>query len=287
MRLVYLLCLLLICGLSRRAAGEAPEALRLPTEWLTDVKDLTEGFGGGERDAYYMALDRARGLTPAEARSAAAETRREAEANFRADPKNARKKFSLYYELVRNPAKYRGRLVTLTGYIRTLETMEAGENEQGLETLHQANLFAEEAFGNPCVIVCSEIPHDLRAPKEGSPTDNITVTGYFYKLWSYEAPGRRWAAPLILAGQLEWNPRPPGWTERPGFKNAITIFLALLGLGAVYLVVQANRKKVRPSPGALSKTMNETLLGEAQANESESLAALRELENRDRNTNER
>jgi hypothetical protein len=32
------------------------------------------------------------------------------------------------------------------------------------------------------------------------------VTGYFHKLWRYETADGHWAAPLILAGRIEYRP---------------------------------------------------------------------------------
>jgi hypothetical protein len=122
--------------------------------------------------------------------------------------------------------------------------MDAGENDEGLETLHQGYLFTADSLQNPYIIVTREIPKDIPRPKKGSPTNDVTVTGYFFKIWSYEAQRGNWAGPLILADRLDWNPSPPPLSTRLEFKIALVVILTLM-LGALVFVLRKQRREDR------------------------------------------
>ncbi len=215
---------------SPRPPLELPRhAVTIPAEWLTGISDLTSGFSPHEHGSYYQVLARAReGL--AEQKQAGTENLAVADREFQADRANRKRQYRLFYDLVTRPDSWRGQPVTLRGYIRDLTPMEAEENDLGLTQLYQAHLFTEDSTQFPYVVVVTEIPANLPRPEPRRPTDFITVTGYFYKLWTYRAETEtgRWSAPLILAGRLEWNPpraAQPWWRRLgPG---------AVLGVGCV------------------------------------------------------
>ncbi|MFN0056403.1 MAG: hypothetical protein ACKV0T_30015 [Planctomycetales bacterium] len=208
--------------------------MELPNAWLENVRDRTRGIRNEERDPYYQILAAARTADPQALRAAGRETAAAAERAFRADPGNKRRKFSLFAELARQPGPLRGRPVTLHGYIQRLESFEAGENDEGLTTLHQAYLFTGDSLQSPYVVVCSELTPGIPIPSKGQPTNDIFVSGYFFKLWSYDAERGTWAAPLILAHTLEWHPRPIPLTSRASFKGSLAAGLALTLLLIAY-----------------------------------------------------
>jgi hypothetical protein len=224
----------------QRVAAPA-QAAAIPDAALAPVRDLTEGIREEEREAYFAVLDHARTVSPKGLNAAAARTLDRALGRFNSDPKNARKKFSLFGDIVRHPQEYRGQPVRLHGYIRRIETFEAGENDQGFKTLHQAWLFTEDSLGNPYVVICSDLPPNLPNPKKGSPTNDIAVTGYFFKLWSFQAERGNWGAPLILAGRLEWNPPPPPLSATLPFKLDLGGALLLLFATVTVVIVRRTR----------------------------------------------
>lgn len=217
----------------------------IPPEWLTGISDLTSGFSTDEHGSYYQILARAReGL--AEQQQAAAQNLALADREFLADRANRKRQYRLFYDLVTRPDSWRGQPVTLRGYIRDLTPMAAEENQLGLTQLYQAHLFTEDSMQFPYVVVCTEVPPNLPRPEPRRPTDFITVTGYFYKLWTYRAETEtgRWSAPLILAGKLEWNPprgAPPWWQR---FGAGAAVGTACLLAGALALL-QRRRQQER------------------------------------------
>lgn len=250
---------------------ELPDtAVDFPRERLVGVSDLTNGFVESERDSYYGLLAHARTMSSASQKAAAASLLQTARQAFQADPKNRRKNYQLFYDLVTRPELWRGRPVTLRGYIRDLTPMEAGENQVGLGTLYQAHLFTEDSAQFPYVIVCSSIPEGLPSPTARRPTDFITVTGYFYKLWTYRAgtDSGHWSAPLILAHRMEWN-RPPARAPIPAgwwWMGGALLTALLLGWRELRRRDRAARRLLRQ------------LEGPAADHEADSRALLKDLE---------
>ena len=254
---VWLLVVWLLATASPALAQQAPRkpvrpplelprhAAAIPAEWLTGISDLTSGFSADEHGSYYQILARAReGL--AEQQQAATQNLALADSDYHADRANRKRQYRLFYDLVTRPDSWRGQPVTLRGYIRDLTPMEAEENELGLTQLYQAHLFTEDSMQFPYVVVCTEIPPNLPRPEPRRPTDFITVTGYFYKLWTYRAETEtgRWSAPLIVAGKLEWNPprAAPAWWRRLGPGVAVG---AVCVLATAIALLQRRRRQER------------------------------------------
>lgn len=235
---------------SSRKPSRPPLALpqhtaTIPPEWLTGISDLTNGFSAEEHGSYYQILARARERL-AEQQQAASHNLTLADSEFHSDRANRKRQYRLFYDLVTRPDSWRGQPVTLRGYIRDLTPMAAEENELGLTQLYQAHLFTEDSMQFPYVVVCTEIPPNLPRPEPRRPIDFITVTGYFYKLWTYRADTEtgRWSAPLILAGRLEWNPprRAEPWWQRLGAGAAVGTACVLAGALAL---LQRRRQQER------------------------------------------
>lgn len=256
-------------ALNANAGARPLGPLSLPTDLISTAADRTRGIREQEREAYYQVLARAREVDLAVQKSAGRKTVAEARQKFAADKKNARKKYSLFVDIITDPDRFRGQPLSLTGYIHKIDEMAAGENEQGLQTLYQVWLYTADSYSSPYVVVCSEIPANIPMPKRGNPTSDVFVTGYFFKLYSYEAERGNWGAPLILAGRLEWNPPPPPARLSTNQKIAIGLGLVVLVVVLVFFM----RKSARGD-----KQFRETQLAKFADPEPENLKALRELE---------
>lgn len=218
-----------------------------PAEQLTVVSDFTGLSRIEERDVYYGLLEVAR-LVPLKVQKQRAHAVAEAaEKQFRENPRRKGQPYSVFSDLVLSPQSYRGKPVTMEGYIQKLDRMEAGENPFGLKELYQVYLFTEESKGNPLVVVCREIPSHLPLPTKGNATNHIHVTGYFYKLWPYEAGRGNWAAPLLMANRLEYRPPQPSAASlwmRQGFLLGVPSLFAVC-LTAFWLRSRANEQRRR------------------------------------------
>lgn len=217
--------------------GRDPQTVRLDPALWADVEDRA---GLREYDFYYFLLKHA-GEVPYEAQQAAArEHLAERRRAFAADPKNARREFSAFADVFLNPEAYRGETVTLRGHIRRIIPYEADENDYGVEQLYEIWMFAEDAGTNPVVIISRTIPKDMPTPSDRDPVDNVTVTGYFFKLYVYTAEDAKRLAPMILAQRIDWAPVEvagvPNWLKWSGLTA-----LAILGVAVIMFLWQASR----------------------------------------------
>ena len=221
------------------AVGEkavAEKTVELPPFLLSSVEDRTRGIRDPERDAYFAVLAKARDVDYALQEQAGRSNVAAAEQRFLADKSNARKKFSMFVDLITHPDENRGKLFTLHGYIHKIDEMDAGENEWGLKKLYQIWFYTADSYSSPYVIVCSEIPKDIPMPRRGSPTTDVVTTGYFFKLWSFEAARGTWGAPLMLAQRIEWKPAPAPPRLTAEQKAAIGVGMAAAAAFVAFLI---------------------------------------------------
>ncbi len=107
-----------------------------------------------------------------------------------------------------DPDKYRGELVYLRGYLRTLKKLDAMDsapaNPAGLARLYQGDLFTDDSRPNPFVIIVPEVAADM--PTGSNILENVTFAGYFFKVWRYRAGDVERAAPLLIGRLVAWTP---------------------------------------------------------------------------------
>ena len=205
-----------------------PELLSLV---LSTVQDRTMGILDEERDPYYRILKHAREIDYQKQKALARRNLKErhSETKYRDSPLED---FPTFVDLFKNPERYRGKLVTLRGYLHRLETYKASKNDFGIETQHEAWLFTDKSQSNPTVIVCTSIPEGLSSgPNQGELIENVTVTGYFFKLYGYPARDAKRIAPLLLAQKIEWQPNRESAMKLP----AVVVYI--LGCVMVGIVV--------------------------------------------------
>jgi hypothetical protein len=252
-------------------AAPNPAALRItptpegdfPPESLAAVEDFTGLDRPGERDVYFGLLNLAGQVPLTVQRARAKKVAAAGEAAFRADPKNKGRPYSQFADLVLTPGRYRGKPVTMEGYIQKLDRMDAGDNDYGLTDLYQSYLFTPESKGNPVVVVSREVAQGLPRPTKGNATNYIRVTGYFYKVWRYEAERGGWAAPLLIAHRLEYRPPQRGPMDDL-VRTGTNVFVVVLFLGLVLAVwirnrnSQRDRARLRQASGLAVPTTFET-----------------------------
>jgi hypothetical protein len=186
-------------------------------ERLGRILDKTSSLPPGP---YYYLVDLANKTPAAELRKHAAP---EAEITFA--------------HLMREPIRYRGQLVTLKGHLRTLKRFEASENEKlnssGVKVLYQGDLFTNAAHPNPYVVIMPSVPDGL--PLGLNISEDVTFTGFFFKLWRYKAADDLDRAAPVLIGQLmSWTPAPSPEAGRDEATYwTLVALLAVLASGVV------------------------------------------------------
>lgn len=209
-----------LVGLSAVHAAADP-SVEIDPDILRPVRDRTYLIPESEREAYYQVLQHARRVDAQNLQAAAREhrlsrIRQAARPGVRDDLLERPETFPVFVDLFRNPEEYRGKPVTLRGYARKLISYPADDpNEHGIETLYEAWIFTEDSQGNPAVVVCTEVPDGM--PRGDNINEQVSVTGYFFKMYGYPARDTTRVAPMILADRLVWYPArgPAAWRPSP------------------------------------------------------------------------
>lgn len=200
-----------------------------PSLW-DPVVHRTRGIRPEEQEAYYRILDRLRGQDPERLASRA---RRFLESRHAASADRDRpfREFRIFADLFRHPEQYTGHPVRLRGYLRKLVAYPAGENAFGLETLYEGWLFTEHSQGNPVVVVTTDLPEPLRSQIGSDLINGVEVTGYFFKLYGYEAGDAVRLAPLVLAPRMQWDPpRDGGGPSAVVAASAVALIVGIVGI---------------------------------------------------------
>ena len=193
-------------GASNEISSEK-NSLHISQDVLRDVTLDPSRLKGNENEAYYAIL--------AEARKHDANKMRDEANDFyqqRVQAELAKKnpKPSPFVDVFRNRELYHGKLVTLTGRVRRLVSYAAGDNEHGIKTLYDVWLYTDNSQTHPSVFVCTDLPEGLKSQMGASVLiDNVTVTGYFFKMLGYHSQDGPRAAPMFLAVSPQWAPPPP------------------------------------------------------------------------------
>lgn len=103
--------------------------------------------------------------------------------------------------------QYRGKALTVEGDLRRLNPLPADRTTSGNVETFEAWLFADDSGLNPYRVVLTALPQGIQPTGIIDPPLRVTVTGFFFKRYSYATANDFHTAPLILAKTL---------TRRPG-----------------------------------------------------------------------
>ncbi len=168
------------------------------------VRDKTIGFTYEDRPAFFEGLALARDLPPADLRRHAADfrqLRQQASAKYR---NRKPEDFPVFVDVFNNPKAYRGQPVTLHGHLRKLTRYNPGVNARGINEAYEGWLYTADSQTNPAVVIFTEKPAGLEIG--GDLAEEVVVSGYFLKMYGYDAQDTTRIAPLFVAGPVEWIP---------------------------------------------------------------------------------
>ncbi|MBI1310609.1 DUF1080 domain-containing protein [bacterium] len=195
------------------------------------------GLGADEGPAFYAMLHKAAQTDDLVVRQSAAEFLRQRMANgldgkFR---ERAPSVFPAFYDMTSEPALWQGRTVVLKGHVRKLVRVPAGENAYGIKEYWEAWLYSEQARNNPFLIVSLERDERMQPGAEVL-IDNVSVAGWFFKLYGYQAQENGWAAPMVITKRLRYRPvmEPRGLLSGGIDPRLLAIVLTLAALGCWY-----------------------------------------------------
>ena len=213
-----------------------------PARWAA-VRHRTLGIRPAERPLYYDLLAAA-AETPLDEQRAAAERFAGVRRVDLQLPPDA--ELPTFADVFRHPRHYEAERVTLTGYARRVVDYPAGENPHGLTTLTEASVFTEDSQSNPAVVVAASADADL--PRGDDLMVPVRFTGYFFKMYGFEARDANRVAPLFLAGRLERLAEPAPAAGGP-WLLVLAAVVAVAGLSAGWWAWRL-RPKRRRLPGA-------------------------------------
>ncbi len=233
-----------------QATPEEPET-QFAANALDGVQDRTRGIRGQERDAYFRLLDHADRVSLDRQRKAARSNIARFQHQFeteqrealKQDPSRTRYRYSLYPELLRIPEEYRGKSITLRGRVRRLEEMPLADGEQDRGTAYQAYLFTDDSRTHPYIIVCRHVPPEM--PRGGDILEEVEVTGYFFKIYAYDAQDTSRVAPLFIAQRIEWFPRQAPQPIISPILGAIVAAVALLIIITLLWKISRKDRRIR------------------------------------------
>ncbi len=208
---------------------------------LQAITDNSIGIRFEEKDAYFRVLELAWKTPLAEQEEFARDFR---EARRLSNPRYAKRKadqFPAFVDLFQNPDEYRGRPVSLHGVMRKLTKFDPGPNQRDIKEAYEGWVYTDDSQNNPAVVIFLSKPDGLKVG--GDLTEEVRLTGYFFKMYGYEAQDVARKAPLILAGAVEWKQGPPAYKPQPlGAEVYLLVTLVILVLGFVFW--QGNRREM-------------------------------------------
>ncbi len=172
--------------------------------------------------------------------------------------KNARRDVTLAH-LLRDPEKYRGQLIALSGRLRRLIRDEFDDNDYGFQMRYEGCVYTDEGGRTPYIVIVAEPPTGMPL---GNIFEHVTVAGYFLGWWRHDTQeGKRYSSPVLLARRFRWR-HPPAlrpdaeWTNSYGL--AVGVAIAVLSIAAAVLVM----RRARPAPVATTSTDSDALVFE-------------------------
>lgn len=209
--------------------------------FLEPIRDYSIGVRFEERDAYFRILELAWQTPLAQQEEFALNFR---EARRLSDPRYAKRQpdqFPTFVDMFQHPDDYRGRPVTLHGVMRSLTKIDPGKNDRNIGDAYEGWVYTDDSQSNPAVVIFLSKPDGLNVG--GDITEEVRLTGYFFKMYGYQSQEKVRKAPLILAGAVEWRKSQEGWKPQPlGAEVYLLVTLIVVLLGFVWW--QGNRREM-------------------------------------------
>ncbi len=109
-----------------------------------------------------------------------------------------------YVQLVDQPNFYRGKLVTVYGYLRQITEQTPAANDLGIKSYYRIVMQPTDGSSWPVFVYCLDLPPNLSL--RDHPSDGyLKVTGLFFKKLSYEWKHGFGTAPVVVAKTVEYS----------------------------------------------------------------------------------
>ena len=216
--------------------------------WLKDVplKIRRRGILPEEAETYYQVLGYARDVDTNRIKEAANRFLKERWKQSKSQ-KRPFEKFPVYVDIYQHPELYQGRPVIMSGHVQRTVKSNASKNDFGIETICEAWLYTEDSQSNPTVVISTNFPEGFPIGEQA--IDHVTVTGYIYRMYTYDARDTRRFAPLLIAHEIKWTPISDAAQKSSQLRGILILLLGILAcgilLGIVFLVVHRKKEHTR------------------------------------------
>jgi len=109
-----------------------------------------------------------------------------------------------YAQFLHQPEVYRGRLVTIVGKVLREELEQPAKNQLGIDSYHRLWIQPQGGGHWPMVVYCLNLPAEF--PRGENLAAPVSITGFFFKNWSYAYEEGLGLAPVLLADHFSWQP---------------------------------------------------------------------------------
>jgi hypothetical protein len=152
-----------------------------------------------------------------------------------------------FTELFGQPASFRGRAVQFKGTLRRLERVRAPANDFDVTDYWQGWLEPAAGPASPIVVHFLRIPAGM--PEGLKISEPVEVAGYFFKRYAYKATDTIRRAPLVLAIEPDWKPRPPAQAADTSLATILLVsMVSLVVAGVVATLFGSTRNRPPPEP---------------------------------------
>ena len=159
--------------------------------------------------------------------------------------------------LFTEPEKHRNKLVHFHGTAKRVIPILVDDKEiqelYGITKYYQIYFYTKDSQGNPLIASVTELPEGMPVGSDDKYAEQISITGFFYKLWIYESAAliekeggefyKPAFAPLLIGHSPEWTPKKPT-AKGPGPIG--TLSLATFACLAVVWYVLRRLRSTKP-----------------------------------------
>lgn len=149
-----------------------------------------------------------------------------------------------YTQLLKQPQFYRGQIVTIRGTVRLEEVARPRGNSLGIDSYHRLWVQPRGGVNWPLVVYCRHLPDDF--PRGEELQAPVSVTGFYFKNWSYASQDGLGIAPVVLAQSVDWQPPIDQQRRRSVTSQGLTQAIIAAGALAMLVVYFVMRNTRRP-----------------------------------------
>jgi len=153
-----------------------------------------------------------------------------------------------YAQLFRQSDQYRGELVTIRDTMRRANYLTAPKNDYGIKSYYQTWVWPNDNPDQVIVVYCLHLPEGF--PTGLSLSEQVEISGFYFKRWLYKAQGEIWLAPVLAARTVRWRERPPRAASPPagGTASVVLVIIAAAAFGVLFtLYIHLRTRRGRPA----------------------------------------